>query len=121
MSSWWPQPLGLCRSPRGRLAATWGAGLAGWGLVQVLAVNLGPRADSLFSMMIDSAVARLLETATFFPNKRFFVNRRFFPNNRFFPNHRFFRSNAVFVGFGFPYPYYPYPYYPYYPYPYYPY
>jgi hypothetical protein len=28
---------------------------------------------------------------------------------------------AVFVGFGFPYPYYPYPYYPYYPYHYYPY
>ena len=52
----------------------------------------------------------------FFPNNRFFVNRRFFPDNRFFPNHRFFRSNAVFVGFGFPYPYYPY-----YPYPYYPY
>jgi hypothetical protein len=33
----------------------------------VLAVNLGPRADSFFSMMIDSEVARLLETATFSP------------------------------------------------------
>jgi hypothetical protein len=56
-----------------------------------------------------------------FRGRAFARNSHFFPNNRFFVNRRFFRSNAVFVGFGFPYPYYPYPYYPYYPYPYYPY
>jgi hypothetical protein len=42
-----------------------------------------------------------------FRGRAFARNSHFFPNNRFFVNRRFFGSNAVFVGFGFPYPYLP--------------
>jgi hypothetical protein len=44
-----------------------GAGGHVVGLVLVLGMNLGPPAASLFGTIIDSAVARLLETATFSP------------------------------------------------------